>query len=178
MGNVTAWFRTGVVRVTGRLACEPKTEFQVRIPQEWQWLAVVGRFFGGSFVPSCSARRRPGAGAFLGQAELRSRERKPLISRALCRLIPSVTSQLPALDRRCRVVPFDRGNHASKAQSQRRRGVQSSLSRRKVDLPTAFRSDHLASTGERSAAGRVRGGPPRAQQKLGGADRAQRCGQG
>jgi hypothetical protein len=52
---------------------------------------------------------------------------------------------------------FDRENHALEGASQRRRGVQSSLSRRKVDLPKAFHSDHLAPTGERSAEGRVRG---------------------
>ena len=68
-------------------------------------------------MPSRSARRRPGAGAFLGWAELRSRERKPLICRALCRLIPSVTSQPPTVDRGCRIALFDRENHASKART-------------------------------------------------------------
>ena len=108
-------------------------------------------------MPSRSARKATRIGTFFRWAELRSLERKTFACRALCQLIPSVTRQHPALDRRCRIAPFDRDDVASKAQSRRRRGVQLSLSRRKVDLPKAFHPDHLAPTGERSAAGRVRG---------------------
>jgi hypothetical protein len=68
-------------------------------------------------VPSRSARRRHEAGAFLGWAELRSLVRKPLICRALCRSIPSVTNQSPAGDRGCRIALFDRDRRASKART-------------------------------------------------------------
>ena len=112
-----AWFRTGVVRVTGRLAGEPETEFQVRIPQEWHWLAVDGSFFRGLLCHLARPGSRPGTGLFWGWAELRSLERKTFICRALCQLIPSVTRQPPALDRGCRIAPFDRDNVASKART-------------------------------------------------------------
>jgi hypothetical protein len=68
-------------------------------------------------VPSRSARWQPETGAFWGWTELRLRERKPLMYRALCRLIPSITSQPPTLDRGCRIAPFDRDNHAPKART-------------------------------------------------------------
>jgi hypothetical protein len=70
-------------------------------------MAVDGtrwQLFWRSFLPSRSARRRPGTGAFWGWAERRSLERKPLIRRALCRSIASVNSQPPALDRACRIA--------------------------------------------------------------------------
>ena len=60
-------------------------------------------------------RGDPERGLFLEWAEMSSRERKPLICRALCRSISFVTNQSPAVERGFRTAPFDRDNHASKA---------------------------------------------------------------
>ena len=68
-------------------------------------------------MPSRSARWQPETGAFGGWAELRLRERKPLMYRALCRLIPAVMNQSPAVDQVCRIATFGRDNHASKART-------------------------------------------------------------
>jgi hypothetical protein len=81
-------------------------------------MAVVGsgwQLFRGLLCHLARPGGRPGTGAFLGWAELRSLERKTFICRALCQLIPSGTRQPPALDRGCRIAPFHRENHASKA---------------------------------------------------------------
>jgi hypothetical protein len=134
--------------VTGRLTGEPETEFQVRIPQEWHWLAVNGILFERPFVPSRSARWQPETGAFGGWTELRSRERKPLMHRALCRLIPAVMNQSPAVDQVCRIAAFGRDNHASKARTRAGEWADYLFFRRNVNLPKAFHADHLAGRGE------------------------------
>ncbi len=66
-------------------------------------------------MPSRYAPAATRNGAFSGWADLKSFERKPFISRALCQFIPSVTRQPRALDRGCRIATLDRDNHASKA---------------------------------------------------------------
>jgi hypothetical protein len=47
-----------------REAGEPESEFQVRIPQEWQQMAVGGRFFGGLFCHLARPRGDPERGLF------------------------------------------------------------------------------------------------------------------
>ncbi len=54
--------------MTGRLAGEPETEFQVRIPQEWQWLAGFSEvFFGISLGQEAT---RSGGFFWMGRAEI------------------------------------------------------------------------------------------------------------
>ncbi len=102
----------------------------------------------------------------MGRAEIIRAQTIHTPSLVSVRFRPS-PANLGPLDRGCRIAPFDRDNHASKARTSEGEVVQSSHSRRKVDLPKAFHSDHLAPTGERSAAGRVRGSRRSAQQKPG-----------
>ncbi len=54
--------------MTGRLVGEPETEFQVRIPQEWQWLAGFSEVF---FAISLGLEVTRSGGFFgMGQAEI------------------------------------------------------------------------------------------------------------
>jgi hypothetical protein len=91
------------VRVTVRTA-SLKTEFHIRMAQEWRKLAQDGTLLGGlwaiSFGPEAIRN-----GAFWGQAELRSLERKSRTGQALCRWIPSISCQSPAEDRGDRIAP-------------------------------------------------------------------------
>jgi hypothetical protein len=177
----------------GTLPASPKRGLKYEFHKNgirWPQMAT----FRGSFVPSRSARRRPGAEALFGWAELRSLERNPLICQALCRLIPSVTSQPPALDRGCRIadltvkitrrrrvpVPAGGADHLFRdIKSPRGRLFIPTTSLRRRGRPNA-RSPvgHRKTTVWAPPPAVGDGGRRGAQQKPGDADRAQRCGQG
>ncbi len=135
------------------------------------------QLFGGLLCHLARPGGDPERGFFGGWAALRALERKTFICGALCRLVPSVTRQPRALNRGCRIAPFDHDNHALKARPSAGEGPNhpirdiTSICQRLFILITSPRR------GERSAAGRVRGDRRSAQQNLRRTGRADRCGQ-